>query len=503
MLYESMKDWLTGNNFAERPRSALIRHGSIRWLSATELLESRALMALTVPSFTTPLGKPITGTIASFDKSDIGENEIDALSAKIEWGNGSFSNAEIHSVSGTSDKFEVVVPISRGYLYPSTSYNTITVSVSNKPASEPPIKPVNLSGTGIAVVVESTSGSGTTINAVENVYFSGPIGYFSDSGEKEALFSAMINWGDGIASPGQIVKVGQGQYQINGNHTYKSTGNFTLPITVNKQGVSVPLMVISSAATITKTPVEGSFTGKLAPSSDTGERNDDNITRTTFPVFEGNAVPYSVVLLFGRRFDYKQEVLLGRTVAGPDGRWQITAGPMADGNYVISGSMTTTTGQVVQKVFCGESPTATNSGPLVIDTIGLSVVRIQRVDSPVANRKTKQSTGTMKLWVYLEPDSSGFNEETLTNRDNYALQQKFHDNVPLIKPTILSQDADNNPNPDRYADFIRVELLFPKSLLRIPAKLRISGVHDTAGNVLSGVFPTNTQAIRNRKLPYR
>lgn len=477
---------------AFRPQSALIRR--IRTtLASPERLEIRSLLTLMVETRLVPIGEPISGKVATFDAADINSADIANVRATVDWDNGSSTIAVIKDIS--SGKYEVTIPADKGFIYPppaslpfSRNYAVrLTAIDTGKDLAQ---------NTGTVVIIPSTSASGTTIRAEQNVDFSGPVGYFFDS-KGTGAFSAIINWGDGTSSPGQIVKVVDSQFQVNGTHRYRDQpGVYPVRITVYEPNATVPLLTIDSAANVTSSNLEASFQGRLAPTSDTGPSDSDNITRTPFPVFEGNAVPYSVVLLYGRRFDYKQEVLLGRTVAGPDGKWQITAGPLADGRYVITGSMTTPSGQVVQKTFCPERPTPTQAGPLLIDTVGVAVVRIQRIDTRMSPLGTKPKSGMINLLVYFEPDFSGLDPSSLVDRKNYALQQRFHENNPLKRPEVQNDDG-------RFADFVRVDLQFSKAEVDNSAKLRIHGVQDMAGNILSGVFPTNTRAYRTRKLPLR
>src|SRR2546421_169104 len=89
------------------------------------------------------------------------------------------------------------------------------------PIQAGPISPATISGTEgqtlTSVVVGSFTSTKTTAVATD--------------------FTASINWGDGTAvSVGTIVKVGTGQFQVKGTHTYKTFGSFPVTVVVTPTG---------------------------------------------------------------------------------------------------------------------------------------------------------------------------------------------------------------------------------------------------------------------------
>jgi hypothetical protein len=88
-------------------------------------------------------------------------------------------------------------------------------------------------------------GSPRTINAVAGTSLSGvTVASFSDTDPHGALgdFSATINWGDGMTTTADSIVAGlQGAFDVLGSHTYTTTGNFTIVVTINDLGTSYVL----------------------------------------------------------------------------------------------------------------------------------------------------------------------------------------------------------------------------------------------------------------------
>lgn len=92
----------------------------------------------------------------------------------------------------------------------------------------------------------------------------------------------------------------------------------------------------------------------LQASSDTGLLDDDNVTNQMRPTFQGTAEAGSIVRLLANG------LVVGQTTAAADGRWQVTAAPLADGQYEIRAEVEDAAGNT--------STTDAMDPALVIDT---------------------------------------------------------------------------------------------------------------------------------------
>jgi hypothetical protein len=83
--------------------------------------------------------------------------------------------------------------------------------------------------------------SGTTLRAVEEMAFSGPVATFADTDPSGTAgdFSAAIDWGDGTTSAGNVVADGRGGFVVTGIHTYGQVGTFPVSVTIQDVGGNV------------------------------------------------------------------------------------------------------------------------------------------------------------------------------------------------------------------------------------------------------------------------
>lgn len=84
---------------------------------------------------------------------------------------------------------------------------------------------------------------------------------------------------------------------------------------------SVPLGIIVDAESPTVTSPQ------MLPSSDSGMSRQDGVTNVMQPAFAGVSGPNELVRVFANG------LLVGETMSGPDGRWEITVEPLTDGIY--------------------------------------------------------------------------------------------------------------------------------------------------------------------------
>jgi uncharacterized repeat protein (TIGR01451 family) len=178
-----------------------------------------------------------------------GPDVVGNYTATIDWGDGSGTttgtitvNAGTFTVTGTHT-----------WATPGTYNMTVTIQhLNSPPAVVNPIATVTAPG-GVATTTPAT------INGIEGQTLTGVVvGSFTSTKTTAVTtdFKATINWGDGTAvSTGTIVKVGTGQFQVKGTHTYKKFGTFPVTVVVTPTGQSG--VTINSTANIAAASLRG------------------------------------------------------------------------------------------------------------------------------------------------------------------------------------------------------------------------------------------------------
>ncbi len=164
-------------------------------------------------------GQSFTGVVATFSDADPTASPAE-YSATIAWGDGTSSPGTIAgwSVSGTHTYLEegtyaVTVTIND----PDTAYNTQRAFSS-------------------ATVADAALASqGTTINSTNP--FSGTVATFTDADPNGTVteYTALIDWGDGTATPGTVAQDGS-HFDVNGTHAYAELGPHTVTVHVCDDG---------------------------------------------------------------------------------------------------------------------------------------------------------------------------------------------------------------------------------------------------------------------------
>jgi hypothetical protein len=301
--------------------------------------------------------------------------------------------------------------------------------------------------------------------------------------------SATIDWGDGTApSPGAIIAVGTGQFEILGSHTYAQVGTPVVTTSIAVPGGpttevvgGVPITITPAAgasATIVSTDVlisssaSSTLTGKLSPSSDSGASRSDAITNVTRPTFTGTFEPHSSITLFARSLSTGATQVIGHGSTNSRGAWTIKAATLANDGYVITVSGTNTAKQLTASTVILPA-----SHPLVIDTVG------PRITSAEFDRLTGVVT------LILQDNLSGLDPSRFASSASYAFMnlathQKFalshvtqsaalSGSTPLI--VSLTYNNGNMLPPGVYT-------------LTVRSGAGSTGLRDLAGNALDGEF---------------
>ena len=196
----------------EAGRSSRPRHTSARLASVAEIerLEGRALLAITVGPISPSAGMPFTGLVATLSQTDVTGTLAD-INATVAWGDGQSSPGSV-SLVGTNYEVQATHTYAAMGTYP------MLVTVTGTAPSQ-------ISGQGTATVAETKIViTGGTITPSLGQPFLGTVASFTDSytGLTASSYSAVITWGDGHNTPGQIEPNGTGGYNVVGSNTYAS-----------------------------------------------------------------------------------------------------------------------------------------------------------------------------------------------------------------------------------------------------------------------------------------
>jgi probable HAF family extracellular repeat protein len=165
-------------------------------------------------------GVPFSGPVAAF--SNVTST---GLSAVIDWGDGTTS-AGIVGMAGTA------ALVGGSHTYAKQGYSPIRVTLSD--ASGPLGQ-----ATSTAVVADTTfTLTPVNISAFAGVPFTGTVATLTDlpSGDIASDFDVKIDWGDGTTSAGTLQTTAAGKFDVRGSHTWATTGNKSVVVTVTEHG---------------------------------------------------------------------------------------------------------------------------------------------------------------------------------------------------------------------------------------------------------------------------
>lgn len=421
---------------------------------------------------------PAAGPLALFVSPSSTYNSPSEFTALIAWGDG---QTTIGTVGGGPTAFTV----SGTHTYGAAgSYaTTVTVVAANGPTSF---------GQGQAIIkIPTYTATSQPIVTPVSQLFSGTVATFTDQNTSDlsSIFTASIAWGDGNTTPA-TVSGGNGSFAVQGTYTYLKAGTYSVAVTVSDQ--SGNSFTVMDTATVTTTNLSSNavfLTGGLADVSANGPNATEGYTDTDEPTFSGTTVPYALVALYARLSGVDTTEPLGQAVATASGTWTFTSGPLADGIYTITATVTPPAGAP-----SGQIP-LTDNGRVVIDTV-----------SPVVVGESVVGPG--RVVVSFRDDLSGMDTATLLNASNYTFAGP---GVTAIHPTNVSLLPAGNLPTDAQSVLLTIKA--KRRLLRQIRALRISGTNpisvapnvtlnegviDNAGNALLGNFhiPVNPASGR-------
>ncbi len=277
------------------------------------------LAALTASgrTITATEGIAFTGVVASLTGASSTAKPSD-FSATIDWGDNSRSAGTVVGKSGGG--FEV-----RGsHTYAEEGTFTVRVTITDLGGS-------TATATGAANVLDAAlSAAGRMITPTEGLVFSGAVASFRDAnpGAKDTEFTASINWGDGSSSPGTVVAIPAGGFEVRGSHTYAEEGSFTTTTAIKDAGgssatatgVANVLDAALSAAGKTIDATEGiAFSGAVASFKDANPGAKVSEFTASIDWGDGSTSAGRVVATVGGGFD-----VIGSHIYSDEGRFTIT-----------------------------------------------------------------------------------------------------------------------------------------------------------------------------------
>jgi hypothetical protein len=280
-----------GHLFAEEgsfPVSVSIHHGT----AAAVVVESRAeiadapLAAQGGIAFAAIEGIAFENQLlATF--TDRGPSEDAAnYSATIEWGDGNQSEGEIRADDG---HFSVI----GGHAYAEEGSYRIRITIHHETANDVVTScSASVSDAGLDVQ------GGLTVFTTEGSTFDNQtVATFTDRGgaEDPSLYTATIDWGDGIQSDGQIMPSGTG-FSVTGGHRYAEEGNYAIRVAVHHSDLGDGIGI--SQATVSDAPVAAQ--GGIEISAVEGVAFDNHLVATfTDPAGTEEPADYSATIDWG------------------------------------------------------------------------------------------------------------------------------------------------------------------------------------------------------------
>lgn len=179
-----------------------------------------------------------------------GATPAHGFAATIDWGDGQTSDGTATAVPNSAGNGLASVTVSGSHAYAEEGVYTITATVTDtntgatsSATKQPTIADVQLTSEGANFL----AGAGAATTAI--------VAYLTDDNALStgADLSVSINWGDGTAaSAGTLLNQGQGEFEVQGTHTYASTGSYTVTTTldddISTQGH--PTTTATGAATV-------------------------------------------------------------------------------------------------------------------------------------------------------------------------------------------------------------------------------------------------------------
>ncbi|MFO0890816.1 MAG: Ig-like domain-containing protein [Isosphaeraceae bacterium] len=453
---------------------------------------------------------PVDVLVATFTDSGT-IDPTSSYTASIDWGDGSTSAAT--RITSTGTPLGTVFSVFGNHTYAEVGSYPVVVTITKPPAvltppattAPPPGAQAIAAATAtIADAPLAPTATQPPINATEGVFFSGPVGSFTDLNPADPIgdFRATIDWGDGSPqSAGTITLVTPGGgaspfFQVSGTHTYADSlplgqagsgipgpQNGTYPIkveVVSIHGAAVNLVNTANVADEAMT-----LGGRLDPVCDTGISNSDNITREKQPRFFGTtSEPNAKVFVYAVPSGSGTPIVLGQTASDGNAAWSLTSGvALADGSYRIEARAIDESNHTISEL-------TTITPTLVIDTVGPKVADVffDRLNGLV-QPSFQDYGGQANAGV-------GLNQYTLIDGNNYAFRLIYSPlhpkRVPYFRVTSVTVSPGTTTGPQVASVVINDGRAMRGGHFLFTARslsgAYLNGIQDIAGNALDGEF---------------
>jgi Bacterial Ig-like domain len=279
---------------------------------------------------------PQNQNLATFISPNAADNAPSDFSAVINWGDG---QSTIGSVLGPYGGGQQTFIVSGSHMYSTAGMFPVSVAIAvlNGPTSTG----IGQADITLAAPYPSTS---APVVVTASQFFTAALGTFTDLPSPTTLFSGVIEWGDGSTSPAVITN-SNGNYTVYGTYTYSTPGTYPITVTISDPiGNTFTISDTAQVATINLSNSMLQLTGGLAPIPSNGPHVLKGYTNTNQPTFSGTTAPFATVQLYARPFGIDTQEPPGETVAGINGQWTLTVGPLLAGMYNFAAIVTPSAG---------------------------------------------------------------------------------------------------------------------------------------------------------------
>ena len=314
----------------------------------------------TASAFSATEGSAFSGPLATFTNSSFPSNPASDFTATIDWGDGTSSTGTV--VGGGAGTYLV----SGDHTYADEGTFTVTVTLADDvPGS------ASASATATATVLEGDFGStnAMTITPTEGVAFSGAVATIIDVGNPAQVasdFTASIDWGDSVTTPGTLSGPTGGPFTISGTHTYADEGSFTVLASFVDDPPGFAGATITSTATVSEADTlaatgttisaieTNAFTGDVATFTDTNTTNVPGDFTATIDWGDGTSSTGTITGSSGsftvsdshtytEDGSFSVSVTVADDAPGTASATASSVAKVAEGNFVLSGAPITAT----------------------------------------------------------------------------------------------------------------------------------------------------------------
>ena len=291
---------------------AVLRGVAVRGLAAMLLAFAAAgpagatVITASPVDFTAPEQSPFSGTVATFTDDDPAATP-DSFVAVIDWGDGSSG-----SIGTITDSGGGTFAVMGQHTYADEGTFSATVSIFDQ---EPGTGFASVTDTATITEADVLSGTPRTFSAPAGTSFTTTVANFMDTLTSAVAsdLTATIDWGDATTSAG-TVSGGGGSFQVSGTHTYASTGNFPVVVTLSDDAPG------TASAQVTSTAQVAAGLAVTATPFSTPEAVPFNGTVATF----SDADPSKTAASFTVTIDWGDGTTTPGTVSGGSGSFTVT-----------------------------------------------------------------------------------------------------------------------------------------------------------------------------------